>query len=262
MPAVSKLPVTPLPKKPFQAASRPSVPQTGYLKTGKRFMNYSEFLTLLDEHYYAYYDKGLKKQANANLKALMQAFDALPQETRDPVWEAFCRDYFDGRRDKYGRNRHNARGNGGIHHELSLRLAAYLQQQSGQNRMPHLRWQYQFGGDPKPLQCAYARPGCDAETVKLMFLRMLNDLYWWQHHFPDGCLTTEETAARHLSRCAGFAGRHPGLPDALLDELRYYQKLYPVYWEWSAKHRDTIPFEDFCRRNGLSFHAETAYYYG
>lgn len=224
-------------------------------------MNYAEFLAQLDERYYAYYDKGLKKQANANIKALMQTFDTLPQETRDHICQQFCQNYFDGKQGTY-RNRHNARGNGSIAYELGLRLKAYLQRQSEQNQMPHLRWFYQFTHDQERLQRAYVHPERDAKTIELMFNCLINNLYWWQHHFPDGCLTTQDIATEHIARCANFAQQHATeLPANLLDEFRYYQKLYPLYWQWATAYRDQIPFEDFCRQNGLSFVEEKVYYY-
>lgn len=140
-------------------------------------MNYTEFLARLDECYYTYYDKGLKKQANANIKALMQELDALPQEVRDSICYQFCQNYFDSTPNTY-RNRHNARGNGDVAYELGLRLKTYLQYQSEQNQMPHLRWLYQFTRNEEPLQHAYAHPDRDLKTIELIFNRMIDNVYW------------------------------------------------------------------------------------
>lgn len=231
-------------------------------------MTYEEFTAGLGE-YSALFEKGLKKQANKLLFAFAEDFKKnVPQNEADELLFCFCREFYDG--DGFPELREH--GCIRLPFQLSGLLYEYLKRECDADKMPQLRWAYQFGGryynphDPNlelepydVLKRAYEHPDCDRKTVELYFECQIDELGFGAHHFPEGCCIAREVYEEDVRTAERILSEHE-LPPECHEELAYYKTLYRVYYDWHDGGRNG-DFYALCKAAGISFTAPRAFYY-
>ncbi len=231
-------------------------------------MTYEEFCAGISE-YAALWNKGLKKQANKALAEFAEGFRKnVPQDEADKILYRFCREFYD--EDKLSELKEH--GCSRLPYSLMGLVWEYLKRECQAEKMPQLRWAYQFGGryfnpfdptleqDPYDiLKHAYEHPDCDEKTVRLYFENQINDLDFGAHHFPEGCCIAREAYEEDVKTAEKILAEHD-LPREFAEELEYYKTLYQVYFEWldGGKNGD---FDEIIKAAGISFSAPSAFYY-
>lgn len=226
-------------------------------------MTYGEFLAAVGE-YWELFGKGLKKQANKLLFEFAEGFRKnVPEDNADGLLYQFCWDYLEEKKFPAQRS---------LPFQLTGLLFDYLNRECERNKMPQLRWAFQLFGkyynphDPKNetnpyyiLEKAYAHPNCDQKTVDLYFNEQVDWLYWGAHHFPEGCIIAKDSYEYTVKTAEKILSEKPVDP-ALVEEFRYYKKLYEIYYGWSENGRNG-DFYALCEAAGLEFTPVRAFYY-
>ena len=230
-------------------------------------MNYEQFISEV-QTYWDMRSKGLKKQANGFLSEFIKRFrENVSKGDADDILFQFCKEYFDEMKFP-GTNlprRH-------LPFQITELLDSYLSQECKKNRMPQMRWAFQIFGryynphDPKGehnpydiLKQAYEHEQCDEQTVKLYFGVLLEDLWLGQPHFPEHCCL----AKGYFEQIVGIANRiieEKTVDLPLVEDYKYYVKLYHIYFRWDENGR-TEDFCELCHKNGVEFREVAAYYF-
>jgi len=195
--------------------------------------------------------KGLKKQANKMLDALMLYFDKLDCNVQDKITEEFCL----------------LRDAGKIkepQHSFAERLKTVLFRACEQNRMPHLRWYYEFTNIWSFLQRAYSHADCDELTVNRMLSEYFETLWFGQHHFSeDVCLIEKSVAESTLKDVENLMDKHDISPEQKSTYF-YYKNLYSDWYTWKEKSKSNstaVTFREWCFENNRDYKWITAIYY-
>lgn len=98
------------------------------------------------------------------------------------------------------------------------------------------------------LKRAYMHEKCDLQTVQLYFREQLDSLWWGQHHFPEGCLITEE-GFENIVGVANQILSEKTVEPQLVKEFEYYVRLYQIYFAWQRDNRNG-DFYELCKREG------------
>lgn len=230
-------------------------------------MNYEQFITEIQK-YWDLREKGLKKQANKFLFAFTRHFkEHVSISDADVILFQFCREYIDELKfpgDHLPR-RH-------LPFQMTELLNDYLNRECEKDKMPQMRWTFQIFGerynphDPKRehnpyyiLERAYAHRECDQQTVDLYFGQQVDFLWWGQHHFPEGCIITQEEF-HHTVCTANQILSEKRVDPGLVASFEYYVKLYHIYFEWQAKGR-MGSFYERCKMEGIEYKGIPAFYY-
>lgn len=230
-------------------------------------MNYEQFITEIQK-YWDLRERGLKKQANKFLFAFTKHFkEHVSDLDADVVLFQFCREYIDEMKfpgDHLPR-RH-------LPFQVTELLNDYLNRECDKDKMPQMRWAFQIFGDrynphdPKHehdpyhiLERAYAHKDCDQQTVDLYFGEQVDFLWWGQHHFPEGCIITQEEF-HHTVCTANQILAEKRVDPELVAEFEYYVKLYHVYFDWRADGRNG-DFCERCKKEGIDYKGIPTFYY-
>lgn len=230
-------------------------------------MSYEQFITEIQK-YWDLREKGLKKQANEFLFSFTNHFkEHVSDSDADVILFQFCREYIDELKfpGEHLPRRH-------LPFQMTELLNDYLNRECKKDKMPQMRWAFQiFGGsynphDPKCehnpyhiLERAYAHEKCDQQTVDLYFSEQVDFLWWGQHHFPEGCIITQE--AFHQTVCTAnriLAEKRVDLE--LVASFEYYVKLYHIYFDWQAKGGKGSFYEQ-CQKEGIEYKRIPTIYY-
>lgn len=231
-------------------------------------MTYEEFISNI-EKYWELFDKGLKKQANKFLFGFAEEFKRnVPQDEGDALLCQFCRDYIDG--DRFdGHKRFGL----SLPFQLTGLLNDYFIRECKAEKMPQMRWAVQIFGryynphDPKCedlktydiLEKVYEHPDCDQKTVELYLEKQVECMEFGAHHFPEGCCITHEEYEDTIKTAEKIISEKE-VPAHLAEEVRYYKRLYELYFKWSDGGR-AGDFEELCVKERLDFRAVKAFYY-
>lgn len=230
-------------------------------------MNYEQFITEIQK-YWDLRERGLKKQANNFLFAFTKHFKEYVSDLdADAILYQFCREYIDEMKfpgDHLPR-RH-------LPFQVTELLNDYLNRECDKDKMPQMRWAFQIFGDrynphdPKHehdpyhiLERAYAHKDCDQQTVDLYFGEQVDFLWWGQHHFPEGCIITQEEF-HHTVCTANQILAEKRVDPELVAEFEYYVKLYHVYFDWRADGRNGDLYER-CKKKGIDYQGIPTIYY-
>jgi hypothetical protein len=136
------------------------------------------------------------------------------------------------------------RGNADIPFALKCCVEEWLLKRCLKHNMPELRWYYEiFRNDVKGsenaiefLQEAYQSSKCDEKTVNLLLNSELDFLGWGAHHFPQGCIIDDNARKQSFERCFEII-KNKKADKKLIEELRYYEKLYSSYDKYVSDGR-------------------------
>lgn len=197
-------------------------------------MTYDDFCNQINE-YIEVYNKGLKKQANTQIKSVIDFLDNLESSKLDAIFRRFLSEYCD---DSIWDSL-SKRGNGDIPFALKNRIKLWLIPRCKEKKMPELRWYYELYHNHsqgvedydfliKCLDDAYLSDKCDQKTVDLLFDSYLDVLGWGAHHFPDGCIIETSTRKDCIINCKKIMTEKT-VNEKLLMKYKYYQLLYECY---------------------------------
>lgn len=110
----------------------------------------------------------------------------------------------------------------------------------------------------------------DADLILFQFCREYIDelkfpgdhlprLWWGQHHFPEGCIITQE-AFHHTVCTADRILSEKKVDPELVSSFEYYVKLYHIYFDWQAKGRVGCFYEQ-CKMEGIGYKGIPTFYY-
>lgn len=236
-------------------------------KAGRRNMDYEQFITEIQK-YWDLREKGLKKQANKFLFAFTKHFkEHVSNSEADTILFQFCREYID---EMKFRGDHLSRRH--LPFQMTELLNDYLNRECEKDKMPQMRWAFQIFGnsynphDPKCehnpyhiLERAYAHEECDQLTVDLYFGQQVDYLWWGQHHFPEGCIITQEEFDYTVCTAERILVEKKVAPQ-LVAEFEYYVKLYHIYFDWQANGRNGS-FYEHCKEEGIEYKGIPVFYY-
>ncbi len=225
-------------------------------------MYYNEFIVEIKK-YWDLRNKGLKKQANSFLFEFTDYFKKnVSVEDSDKILFQFCHEYLDELKFP----------DDGLPFQMTKLLYNYFCRECIKNKMPQLRWAYQIYGiifnpdDSKYndgsyniLEQAYTHEQCDQQTVDFYFNEQINFLWLGQHHFPEACLITHEEFDNTLKLANKILSEKPVSP-LLVEEFKYYIKLYNIYFDWQENGRKDSFYEN-CEEAGIEFEGIPAIYY-
>lgn len=236
---------------------------------GENFM-YNCFINGINE-YFELYKEGLKKQANRCIKDFAKNFeDTYTKEEIEEILYRFCREICDEK--KYAE--FTKRGNGSLPYEISRIVWNYLKCQCEMENMPQMRWAFELYGkyynpfDRKcelnmyqVLQKAYEHRDCDQKTVNIYFYEMVVDrMDWGAHHFPEGCIISEEQYREAIETAEKVMTEKNVAPE-LIEDFRYYVKLYQCFHEYEDSGREEDYFYEICEKAGVNYNKWAAYYF-
>jgi len=158
-------------------------------------MNYEAFIQSINE-YIALFEKGLKKEANANLTNLCKTLSSLPQADFDAIIKSFVEALCDSN----AFSALKSRGNAEIPFQLKKPVQTWLLPRCEAHSMPELRWFYQLFQYDRNLsetaytflQQAYKHANCDAQTLEIVFNHNIDSLSYGLHELPSGLLYSKE----------------------------------------------------------------------
>lgn len=225
-------------------------------------MIYRDFSNRLSS-YLDIYRKGLKKQANAEMSAIVSYLRGLSNDDQDYVLFKFLSDYCDN--DIWDSLKQ--RGNGDIPYELKEYIRLWITPRCEEKKMPELRWYYELYKNHrigcqfamKYLEYAYSSKECDQKTIDLLFDSYLNTLGWGAHHFPDGCIIEDKTIDFCIQKCEELLNEKP-VSDYLVNQLQYYKTLYACYEKYVEDGRKK-DFDDYLSEANIDIYYSKAYYY-
>lgn len=199
-------------------------------------MLYKEFGSRLLS-YLALYEKGLKKQANSDMKETAAWLRGLPDAEQDSILHQFLTEYCDA---ALWEQLHQ-RGNGDMPYALREYILSWLTPRCEAKYMPELRWYYElYRNHPtgiryavKYLEDAYASPECDQKTVDLLFDSFVDELGWGAHHFPDGCILEQAVIENCMQQCEAILAAH-AVSEYPAYRFEYYKRLYACYEQYKA----------------------------
>lgn len=218
-------------------------------------MQYADFLAGING-YYERYGAGLKKQANAHMKAWMSDLRSnTSAREQEEILVKFCTGLCDTGDLHWMRER----GNGQLPYELHNWLRDTLYPYCVQNRMPYLRWYYELYRNDKIgheiaaelLLRAYHHEECDGRTVELVMKYWLNMLGFGAHHFPTVCCIQEEDYQQAMEHCLEILENHDVAP-VLRSTVAYYRKLYGAWERYERSDRE-VDFLVCCEHEGIEF---------
>lgn len=227
-------------------------------------MNYDTFIKGLQE-YYEIYEKGLKKQANKYIAEFVKTISTWETTSLNEVLFQFAKELCDDR--YYDFMELGKRGNGRIPYVLDTYLRDYLYSKCLENKMPQLRWFYELYRHDKigveyayeMLEKAYIHEMCDEKTVELLFDFWIEILSWGAHHFPEGCIISEEAMENAVKHCKEIIDEKK-IDEGRKAQLQYYEMLYSCYYKFVEEGRKR-DFEEYCEEVNIEFVYNKAYYY-
>ncbi len=190
--------------------------------------------------YLALYEKGLKKQANADIQAAAAWLRGLPAAEQDSILHQFLTAYCD----EAAWEPLHRRGNGNMPYTLSESVREWLTPRCEAGNMPELRWYYELfrnhpaGAEPavRYLEAAYESIACDQKTVDLLFASFVDELGWGAHHFPEGCILEQAVIEQCMQQCEAILAVHR-VSEYLACRFEYYKRLYACYEQYKADGR-------------------------
>lgn len=228
---------------------------------GDALMEYAYFHNQFEE-YARMRNLGLKKQANAVLDELAEQLRALHSDAeRDALLLPFCQEVCSSEtlREELLGGRHR------LPFQLESLAEESMRRKCDQGEMPWLRWYYElFRYRPDtPAYAMLARaldsPSCDQRTVDLRFDNLIEDLWYGNHHFPEGCtLSTQEY--HELVAEGNEMLRKNSVDEKRRSAFSYHKALYDCWDAWKAAERPG-DFGEFCEQRGVEFRPVGAYYY-
>ena len=229
---------------------------------------YNSFITGINQ-YFELYKQGLKKQANRCIKDFIKNFeDTCAKGEAEEILYRFCREICDEKKSvEFTRN-------GSLPYEVSRIVWNYLKHQCELENMPQMRWTFELYGkyynpfDRKcelniyqVLQKAYEHKNCDQKTVDIYFYEwVISQLDWGAHHFPEGCLISEEEYETAVETAEKVMAEKNVAPE-LIDSLRYYIKLYQCFREYESSGKEENYFYKICEKEGVNYTKWPVYYF-
>lgn len=212
---------------------------------------------------YGKLQKGLKKQANAEMKSVVCYLNSLSNSDVDCIMHQFLSEYCDC----IIWNSLKERGNGDIPFALKEFIRLWLIPRCEEKKMPELRWYYElYRNDPigyqfavKYLEDAYLSNECDQKTVDMLFDSYLDILGWGSHHFPNGYIIEKTTKEESIQNCERIS-KEKNVSEYLMQRLQYYKILYSCYDKYveDGKTRD---FDAYLTEANIDFYYCKAFYY-
>ena len=223
-------------------------------------MNYDHFSSRLTA-YLLLYEKGLKKQANAEMKKTAAWLRDLSAAQQNSILHRFLSEYCDSA----AWDRLHQRGNGDMPYALKESILSWLTPRCEAKHMPELRWYYElYRNHPTGIRYAvnylddaYASPECDQKTVDLLFDSFVDELGWGAHHFPDGCILEKAEAEHCIQQCKIILTEHT-VSEYLIHRFRYYQMLYACYEQYTADGK-TRDFQAYLKESDIDAYYAKAF---
>ena len=225
-------------------------------------MIYDEFKNRISI-YMELFEKGLKKQANEEMRMLVNYINTLPENDIDTIMYRFLSEYCDLNIWNFLKKR----GNADIPFELKKCIRLWLQPKCDDNKMPELRWYYEmYHNDPvghqiavEYLEKAYLSDKCDQKTVDMLFDSYLDVLGWGAHHFPEGCIIASSVKEDCIQNCENILNEN-NVSEHLANEFQYYRKLYECY-DCYVKDGRTGDFDTYLAESDIDYYYNKAFYY-